>query len=588
MNTLEWAKSYCREKKFSVIPLNGKNPILKVWKPYQDQMASEKEIEEWFSDGKNNIGIVTGELSNLFVIDLDEGYDPEFANKLPKTVIVQTGGGGLHFLYRYPHARKIGNRAGFRPHCDVRGEGGFVVAPPSVHKSGKEYRFAVDHPSWNGGIAEAPDWLLDEICSSNAQGVNKKKDLQSVLGGVAEGQRNESAAQVAGRILGRLEQKVWESIGWDELRAWNLKNIPPLPENELKGVFESIMGKELAKVSETAEAPKLEIIRGEELFSMDIPEPEFLVENLVPKNGITMIVGEPNSHKSWIMIEIAQMVIRNQLVFGKFTTTKAKALYIDLDSSISEMRRRVGKTKGEEPNGIDFMRWSGFRIDSKENLRELLRVVKENDYSLVIFDSFRDVWDGNENDSQQAQAVMGAFAELLQLGCTVILSHHGPRQIMGTFHAVRGSTVFEAKCDSVLVVRKGKETGEMQEISIEQIKLRQGMKIPKFNIEMIEKDNHIRFEFIGKAVIDKTKINEAIDAIKRLLTENGKMCEAEILESLGRQHALATLRRAFKAMKKEKMVIWDHAGGRKKYFHLVELAEVSVQPVRSLSGSQSQ
>jgi hypothetical protein len=66
------------------------------------------------------------------------------------------------------------------------------------------------------------------------------------LGGVAEGSRNATAASVVGGILGRLPAELWETAGWGGLKEWNGKNAPPLPERELRSVFESIARRERA------------------------------------------------------------------------------------------------------------------------------------------------------------------------------------------------------------------------------------------------------------------------------------------------------------------------------------------------------
>lgn len=587
MNLLKQAKDFCLNKKFSVIPVEGKIPQIS-WKQYQTRLATAEEIETWFADGKSNIGIVTGKISNLLVVDLDEGYDPEFMKKLPKTTVVRTGAGGLHFYYRYPMGAEIKSKVGFRPHCDIRAEGGMVVAPPSIHPNGNEYCFAEDHPSWNtGGLTEAPMWLLDEI-SPNNQTPGKDNGWKTTLDGVEMGQRNDSAASVAGLILKKLDRKDWE-IGWKLLSGWNMKNNPPLPESELRTTFESIANAESAKKTET-HFPEWKIIRGEDLLSTEIPETEFLVERLIPKNGIAMIVGEPNSHKSWVMMEIAKAVSQGQELFGKFKTIKTKVLYIDSEVPFSEIKRRWRKLKSEANSEVYFMSLPGIRIDVEEDLKALLEIIKGQEYSLAIFDSFRDIWTGNENDSQQAQGVMNAFAAIQRLNCTILLSHHKPRSaMMGVSHAVRGSTVFEAKCDSVLVIKKSKETETMHEIIIQQTKLREGIKTPEFSAGMIEKGDHINFEFMGEITKEETAETKAREAISQLLAESGMMYESAILKLLKGQHAAATLRRAFKVMIKEGAVMFDHQGEKnRKYYRIPDAESQFPQPVCSLDAYQSQ
>jgi Bifunctional DNA primase/polymerase, N-terminal len=90
------------------------------------------------------VGIVTGEISNLVVLDFDPQHDGNASIErlerqiapLPVTVEVTTGGGGRHLYFAHPGGL-VRNRAGLAQGVDVRGDGGYIVAPPSVHPSGR-------------------------------------------------------------------------------------------------------------------------------------------------------------------------------------------------------------------------------------------------------------------------------------------------------------------------------------------------------------------------------------------------------------------------------------------------------------------
>jgi hypothetical protein len=97
----------------------------------------------------SNIGIATGSISNLIVVDVDEGKGGNWRDLLIgdvnemalKTPRVKTGA-GLHFYYKLPPGQVIKNSASvLAPHIDIRGEGGYVIAPPSRHFSGKNYEW---------------------------------------------------------------------------------------------------------------------------------------------------------------------------------------------------------------------------------------------------------------------------------------------------------------------------------------------------------------------------------------------------------------------------------------------------------------
>lgn len=152
MNYLEHALQYY-DYGFSVIPIipGKKKPLIK-WQPYQKERATKEQITEWWTQTPNaNIGIVTGKVSNLFVIDLDK-HDPAYNEEtvmqyIPDTIecpVVNTPRGGQH-LYFLPPEEDITIGARFIPGCDFRGEGGYVLAPPSVNGNGKPYSWYVNY-----------------------------------------------------------------------------------------------------------------------------------------------------------------------------------------------------------------------------------------------------------------------------------------------------------------------------------------------------------------------------------------------------------------------------------------------------------
>jgi hypothetical protein len=125
-----------RSMGFSVIPLrkNTKEPAVK-WETYQREIASEEKLIEWFT-GDCNIGIVTGELSNLTVVDCDT-KDAILAvgPMLPPDVPSQkTPRGGRHFFFKY--TKGFVNRAHIAPGVDIRTQGGYVAAYPSTMANG--------------------------------------------------------------------------------------------------------------------------------------------------------------------------------------------------------------------------------------------------------------------------------------------------------------------------------------------------------------------------------------------------------------------------------------------------------------------
>jgi predicted P-loop ATPase len=139
-----------------------------TWRGYFDKYGQQNGVA---------IGIRTGSVSGLFVVDLDVGSMKfgivDFTNWLTsvgltwddvKTLSAQTGGGGMHLVYAYPKGvDKIVTVAGHKvigPAVDIKGDGGFIVAPPSLHHSGQIYKWRDAVPIGVGALAEAPKQLV--------------------------------------------------------------------------------------------------------------------------------------------------------------------------------------------------------------------------------------------------------------------------------------------------------------------------------------------------------------------------------------------------------------------------------------------
>ncbi len=241
---LEQALFLSEKMGWSVIPVSIDKKPLVEWKLYQTQKATRDQIGGWFSNPEVNLGVVTGKISNLVVVDIDprhEGTDEAFEEV--QTVKSATGGGGWHYFFKYEEG--IQNQAGIKPGIDVRGEGGYVIVPPSTHKSGNPYKW-LNSPE-DTKVIDIPEFVQEWISSVKVkEGPKESKWNNKLLNGVSEGKRNDAAASVIGKWLKRYPEEEWESEVWPMAQIWNKDNQPPLPENELRIVYESIVKSEKA------------------------------------------------------------------------------------------------------------------------------------------------------------------------------------------------------------------------------------------------------------------------------------------------------------------------------------------------------
>ncbi len=166
---------------------SGKHP--RTPHGFHDASTDEHLIRLWWSEWPNaNVAIRTGDGSVVLDVDVDKGGDESLQElerkygQLPTTRQALTGSGGEHYWFRTPEGAPVGCFNGFEYGLDVRGDGGYVVVEPSVHRTGNVYRWdglaGFDEP-----VAELPIWLLNLLAARrdrNGDGAEpwKRIDIQ--------------------------------------------------------------------------------------------------------------------------------------------------------------------------------------------------------------------------------------------------------------------------------------------------------------------------------------------------------------------------------------------------------------------------
>jgi len=231
---------------WSVIPLRArdKRPVVS-WQAYQQRPPAAGEVREWFRRWPTaGVAIVTGEVSGLVVADVDPSHGGEGSleamteahGPLPRTPEVITGGGGRHLYFAHPRG-VVPNQVGLAPGLDLRGDGGYVVAPPSLHPSGGRYRWAPGRSPRRLRLADVPSWLLSPG-EARRRGHSQAYWRELVCHGVAEGERNNTLASLAGHLFWR---GVDPDVVAELLLCWNrVRCRPPLSDDEVARTVDSI------------------------------------------------------------------------------------------------------------------------------------------------------------------------------------------------------------------------------------------------------------------------------------------------------------------------------------------------------------
>ena len=233
---------------WSVVPAGEctKRPIVR-WQQFQHQLPTKEQLSEWFARWpRANLAVVTGEISGIVVVDIDPKHGGTDAlatlearhGKLPDTVESITGGGGRHIYFAHP-GRDVRNRAGLAPGIDLRGDGGCIIVPPSVHPSGNSYEWKPGHAPGQIDLAVFPVWLEQpRFAKGGTEGHTLDYWRKLAHDGVKDGQRNSTIASFTGHLL-------WHGVDPDVvielMLAWNrVRCRPPLEDGEVIRTVQSI------------------------------------------------------------------------------------------------------------------------------------------------------------------------------------------------------------------------------------------------------------------------------------------------------------------------------------------------------------
>lgn len=224
------------------IRLNDKVPATQHG--FKDANMDPDKHRAWANECPDyNVAYATGPASGyVLVVDVDVKNGDATSLKsisrlekehgaLPPTRKVFTPSGGYHLIYRYPENLKVPSRINFLPRVDVKAEGGYCLAPPSVIH-GEPYFF--EDPVLP--ISRAPAWLLELLCSTQGTKPRKRKSAKSKSAII--GNRNESVAFEGFSLLNAgLNPDLLE----EELLEYNAANCdPPLSESEVSQIAANV------------------------------------------------------------------------------------------------------------------------------------------------------------------------------------------------------------------------------------------------------------------------------------------------------------------------------------------------------------
>ena len=456
---LDVAADYCG-RGLAVIPIahGGKKPSV-PWKVYQEQAPTLEDVAGWFDNGTpRNIGIVTGAVSGIVVVDIDSPEAEVWANThLPPTPMVTTTAKGEHRFYRHP-GRPVRNSARIktgdaRIELDVRGDGGYVVAPGSVHESGAVYQRAGDWPAIEELPTFDPAWIESEVKTS----LNLPDRVPGSGSRVEAGQRNDTLYRLTRSLLAK--RLTPAAIG-AAVRAENLARCePPLDETEVAGLLDHALrqpdqpgfardGQDEPKVPDT-----WRILDDVEV--LQLPDPEFLIDGILQRRSVAVIYSPPSVGKTTAIASMAVALATGRAWFGYRVARPVPCLYVGAeDPGGFKVRLAAAKRAAGLPLDTAIgVHTFPEAIDLRDDLSvtAFARFVKHRfpDGEIVVFvDTYAAATPGAAENSSEDTSKAMTHGHLLKdaLSATVVYAHHtnasGSRE--------RGHSAMRGSADTML------------------------------------------------------------------------------------------------------------------------------------------
>ncbi len=294
---LETALAYAT-KGIYVFPCKPQSKAPATQNGFKDASKDEAQIRRWWTENPEyNIGFPTGAQNGIWVLDVDgeEGYQSysKYRGEIdPLTPQVGTSN-GMHLYFTYSADLGLGNSVKSIPGLDVRTDGGYVIAPPSTHSSGKRYL-------WKGRNQKptvAPESLVRKLreCPTGARAATQVDEV------IPEGCRNTTLFKIACSLVdkGFVEHEIFCLL----YSANQLRCQPPLEKEEVAQIAASASRFERGefKISNRSD--------GECRMSSVVAEKvEWLWDGRIPLGKLTILDGHPDAGKSNITMDLAARV----------------------------------------------------------------------------------------------------------------------------------------------------------------------------------------------------------------------------------------------------------------------------------------
>ena len=508
MSVLDAAIAYAR-RGIRVMPIQHKSkvPLLDAWPT--NASSDEAVVREWFTNKFRGagVGIATGRAGNrqFFVLDIDDKNGKRGSDtladleaehgKLPDTVTVLTPTGGRH-LY-FTTSVEIRNDAGKRlgEGLDIRGVGGYVVAPPSKHENGGYYTFEIGYGIEDLKPADAPAWLMHRLTYNPQPDKHKPRDHDDFLHdpNLPSSRYN---AQTDWRTI--LEADGWKFSHHDEgtdywTRPGKTRGVSastnhngndalivfstaaPVPEGgysrfgyyaetkhqgDWKQASNAFLGTNPTPITQTKDELLNQLLNWSDFWKQDHKTEDWIAYPLIARGRQTALYAVAKEGKSYIALACVAALASGKPIFGRPPQPPVHVLYLDYEMTASDLWDRLGTLGYDQDTNLSHLHYALIPslppLNTYEGAASVMKLVELTGAQVVVIDTTGRAIEGEENSADTYREFARTTGlSLKSAGIALLRTDHAGKD-KGKTQGQRGSS---AKNDDVDIVYRLERDG---------------------------------------------------------------------------------------------------------------------------------
>lgn len=439
----------------------------------KDATTDENTIRLWWKEHPTaNVGIATGSVSGIAVLDIDPRHDgndelerlEKQHGRLPKTARVETSGGGHH---RYFAADGLVKSRDIAPGVELKGDRGYVVAPASRHASGETYR---GDEAFDDGtpLGELPHWVTvaKPVAATAPVAHQDDREREAFL----EGERNEQLTRVGGLLR---SQGLTPSAINEELQRFNQSRCrPALDETEVRRIAESVArypagpreGIHSATYRKGGPAERKLTFRTAREIAAETPEePDWIARPWVAAGAVTEVDGKAKAAGKTTWLAHLIRAVLEGLGFMEKPTRQTPVVYLteEKNTTLREALTRADLTERDDLHFLSWHQTQGFKWP--DVVKAAVQKCTEIGASLLVVDTlpqFAGFKGDQENNTGDALRALEPLQLAAARGIAVVVVRHERKSGGEVGQSGRGSSAFAGAVDIVLSISRPRDAAE--------------------------------------------------------------------------------------------------------------------------------